>query len=219
MLEVTEQFNRLITSPKLPFYLQQLQKIVEQEQRKRQIFYQLMQEDDKAEFINGEIIFQSPVKLRHNRAGTNLLTLLRAYVGKYNLGLVGHEKLLVSLSRNDYEPDLCFFLQERAKLFLPDQMHFPAPDFVVEILSESTEQRDRGIKMEDYAAHGVGEYWLIDPDKEVVEQYLLEGETYTLHLKLNSGMLQSKIINGFAIPVRAIFDDEVHQQTLAELYG
>ncbi len=217
MLEVKDQFNQLVTSPRLPLYLQQLQQMVAEEQRKRQNFYQLVQEDDKAEFINGEIIYHSPVKLRHSRAGIFLLTLMQAYVGKHRLGLVGYEKLLVSLSRNDYEPDLCFFRQERAEQFLPDQMQFPAPDLVVEILSESTEQRDRGIKMEDYAAHGVGEYWLIDPEKEIVEQYLLEGDAYMLHLKLNSGTLQSAVIDGFAIPVRAIFDDEIHRQALAEL--
>lgn len=217
MLAVKEQFDQLIASPKLPLYLQQLQQVVEQEQQKRQDFYQMVQEDDKAEFINGEIIFQSPVKLWHYRAGKRLLVMLDIYVQRHQLGLVGYEKLLVSLSRNDYEPDLCFFRRERAEQFLPDQMRFPAPDLVVEILSESTEQRDRGIKMEDYAAHGVREYWLIDPEKEILEQYLLEGDAYTLHLKLNSGTLQSQVIDGFAIPVRAIFDHEVQQQTLAEL--
>ena len=42
-------------------------------------------------------------------------------------------------------------------------MKYPAPDFIAEILSPSTDERDRGIKFEDYAAHGVGEYWLLDP--------------------------------------------------------
>lgn len=142
---------------------------------------------------------------------------MQAYVGKHRLGLVGYEKLLVSLSRNDFEPDLCFFRQERAEQFLPDQMRFPAPDLVLEILLESTEQRDRGIKMEDYAGHSVGEYWLIDPEKEIVEQYLLEGDAFVLYLKLNSGTLQSAVIDGFTIPVRAIFDEEIHRQALAGL--
>lgn len=213
------ELSQLIASPKLPLYLQQLQKIVAQEQHDRQAFYERIQEDDKAEFINGEMISHSPVQLWHNRAGTNLLTLMKAYVGKHGLGLVGHEKLMISLSRNDYEPDLCFFRKEKAELFMPHQMRFPAPDLVVEILSNSTEARDRGVKMEDYAAHGIAEYWLIDPETEIVEQYLLQDDVYGLHLKLNTGILQSRIISGFAIPVRAIFDDEVHQQALTELYG
>ncbi len=53
----------------------------------------------------------------------------------------------------------------------PEQMKYPAPDFIAEILSPSTESVDRITKFEDYAAHGVAEYWLIDPAKKIVEQY------------------------------------------------
>jgi Uma2 family endonuclease len=68
---------------------------------------------------------------------------------------------------------VCFFDNAKASTFQPEQMIHPAPDFVVEILSTSTEARDRGIKFEDYAAHGVREYWLVDPEGETLEQYLL----------------------------------------------
>lgn len=93
-------------------------------------------------------------------------------------------------------------------------MHFPAPDLVVEVLSPSTEERDRGIKFEDYAAHGVGEYWLIDPDVETIEQYRLSGETYELVMKSRSGEIECAMIDGFTIPVRAVFDDEINQSAL-----
>ena len=38
------------------------------------------------------------------------------------------------------------------------------PDFVLEIASNRTARRDETIKWVDYAAFGVGEYWLFDPD-------------------------------------------------------
>ncbi len=158
------------------------------------------------------------MRLWHNRVGKRLLILLDAFVQIHGVGLVGYEKLMVSLSRNDYEPDLCYFGKEKADQFAPDQMRFPAPDLVVEVLSESTEERDRGVKMEDYAAHGVAEYWLINPETEVIEQYLLTNDQYTLHLKLNSGTLESAVITGFTIPVRAVLDDEMNRQTLAALF-
>ena len=50
-------------------------------------------------------------------------------------------------------------------------MRFPAPDLVVEVLSVSTVVIDCGVAFEDYAAHGVGGYWMIDPDTKTVEQY------------------------------------------------
>jgi Uma2 family endonuclease len=98
----------------------------------------------------------------------------------HKLGWVGSEKVLISLTRNDYEPDLCFFDAATAAAFQPDQMRFPAPAFVVEVLSESIAAKDRGIKFDDYAAHGITEYWIIDPDTETVEQYRLADLRYEL---------------------------------------
>lgn len=42
------------------------------------------------------------------------------------------EKATIGLTRNDYEPDICFFTAEKAAQFTEDQMIFPTPDFVVE---------------------------------------------------------------------------------------
>jgi Uma2 family endonuclease len=198
--------QQIVQSPRLPQVTRQFQAILQAEQEKRQRFYDEMSDALKAEFINGEIIVHSPVKLRHSNASSNLFGLLRAYVQKHALGYVGHEKLLVALTRNDYEPDICFFGQTKAQSFTPDQVKFPAPDLVVEVLSESTESVDRGIKFEDYALHGVAEYWIIDPEQESVEQYFLQGEQYELAVKVKSGTIQSAAVEGFDIPVRAIFD-------------
>ena len=44
-----------------------------------------------------------------------------------------------------------------------------APDLVVESLSPSTAHRDRGIKLDLYARHGVAQYWIVDPVEDVVD--------------------------------------------------
>jgi Uma2 family endonuclease len=209
--------EELARAPQLPLYIQELQDILAAERARREEFYDTVTEDEKAEFINGEVIVQSPVKLRHNRVSKLLLRLLDTYVDGRDLGFVGHEKIMVSLTLTDYEPDICFFRHEVADTLAADQMHFPAPDLVVEVLSESTEAIDRGIKMEDYAAHGVGEYWLIDPDREVVEQYTLQDDVYELRLKSGSGEITSTTLPGFTIPIRAIFDTQINLTTLQTL--
>lgn len=206
--------EQLIASPKLPQYAQQLQAVLAREALKRQDFYNQISENDKAEFINGEIILHSPVRLRHNAAGRRLLLLLGSYVQHHDLGMVGYEKIMISLTRNDYEPDLCFFNKTQAVQFSPDQMRFPAPDFVVEILSQRTERNDRGVKFTDYAAHGVTEYWLVDPVAETVEQYQLQEDGYVLLVKAKTGMIESVAVAGFAIPVRAIFDEAASGEAL-----
>ena len=48
-----------------------------------------------------------------------------------------------------------------------------APDLVVEILSPSTAYRDRGLKLDLYQKAGVSEYWMVDPERKVVQQYVL----------------------------------------------
>jgi Uma2 family endonuclease len=211
---MTSIIDQLLSSPKLPLYVEQITALLNAERERREAFYEHMSEQEKVEFINGEVIVHSPVKIEHADASENLLMLLKAYVHVYDLGIVHHEKLLISLTRNDYEPDICYFRKEVADTFVPGQMQFPAPDLIIEVLSPSTEDRDRGVKFEDYAAHGVGEYWLIEPATKTVEQYTLAGETYTLQTKTRSGTLRSVAVRGFEIPIAAIFERELMMSTL-----
>ena len=80
----------------------------------------------------------------------------------------------------------------------------------MEVLSPSTEKLDRGTKKNDYAAHGVGEYWIVDPKVEFIEQYVLAGSRYKLAGKRSAGTFACKAIAGFVMPVRAAFDDAVN---------
>ena len=43
---------------------------------------------------------------------------------------------------------------------------FGAPDFVAEVLSESTRKKDLVLKLNKYMTAGVREYWLVDPDRK-----------------------------------------------------
>ena len=207
----------LLQSPRLSLYAQRIDDLLAEEAQRRADFWETMREDQKTEFINGEIIVHSPVKLRHSTAVGNLFVLLGTYVKRNKAGYVGIEKLLVSLTRNDYEPDICYFGSDKADHFTPGQMRFPAPDLVVEVHSESTAAIDRGVKYDDYAAHGVAEYWIIDPEAQSVEQYQLAGDVYALAVKAQTGELRSFALRGFVIPVRAIFDDEINQSVLRQL--
>jgi Uma2 family endonuclease len=212
--------DQIIQSPRLPQYLKEIQAFWRKEEDKRKQFYKEIVEDRKMEFINGEIYFQSPVKLRHNEAGKLLLILMHTYAKASNLGFVGYEKMLVSLTRNDYEPDVCFWRKEKSSQFKPRQMQFPAPDLVVEILSESTEKIDRGIKFEDYAQHGISEYWIVDADTQLVEQYILEEGKYLLkHKARNQETIFCQVLSGFNIPAIAIFDETENVRVLKSLLG
>ncbi|OYW75153.1 MAG: hypothetical protein B7Z37_14730 [Verrucomicrobia bacterium 12-59-8] len=107
-------------------------------------------------------------------------------------------------------------VQNHGRLCQPT-LRFPIPDLIVEVLSPSTEGRDRGIKFQDYALHGVAEYWIIDPVTDSVELYRLAGEVYPPTERHTEGMLCSDAIAGFEIPVRAIFDEAENLRMLREI--
>jgi Uma2 family endonuclease len=212
--------EQLMEAPNLPILIEEAQAALRAEAEERQLFYKTITEDQKAEFINGKIIMNSPVKERHWAAVGNIMGILRPYAIKHKLGRVASEKALISLTRNDYEPDICFWRTEKASTFTSEQMQHPAPDFIVEVLSKGTAKRDRGIKFTDYAAHGVNEYWLVNPGKQTVEQYTLdpELEEYELAGKfLASDFIESKQVAGFRIPVLAMFSEEASVEALFEL--
>ena len=209
--------EQTLEMPNAVLFVRKVEAALEAEQKKRRHFYEIVEENKKMEFINGEIIFHSPVRLQHNSATGSIYNLLKAFVAKNNLGFVGVEKIMVSLTRNDYEPDVCFFGSDKAKNFTPKQAQFPAPDFVVEVLSDSTAKYDRETKFQDYAAHGVTEYWIVDADKKIVEQYFLQTEQYELLLKAKDGEIESIAVTDFKIPIRAIFDETENLKALTNL--
>ena len=209
--------NQIMEMPNAAILAERLKSALEEEQAKRQHFYEIIEEDKKMEFMNGEIVFQSPAKYRHVSAVGLLLRLLGSFVDKRHLGFVGSEKMLISLTRNDYEPDICYFVESKSQGFTSIQMQFPAPDFVVEVLSDSIAEKDRGTKFQDYAAHGIGEYWIIDAETQTIEQYVLQNEEYELLLKAKDGKIESVVLPEFKIQIRAVFDEHTNLEELKRL--
>ncbi|MDZ7900519.1 MAG: Uma2 family endonuclease [Arcicella sp.] len=210
--------NRLISEilkePDAYFLLQEAHVALDNEKARRIAFYNDITEQEKVEFINGEIIMHSPVMKRHNSATVLLSRLMSIYSDIHKLGFVGIEKIMITLTRNDYEPDICFFRKEKSDSFIENQTLFPAPDFIVEILSEGTKKRDRGVKFQDYQSHSIEEYWIIDPDHQTIEQYHLEEDGYELILKSSEGNIKSFTMTDFQIPIQSVFDETINMEVL-----
>lgn len=205
----------LLSRPDLPQLVAMLNDQLQQERQRREIFIRDLAPDQKAEFIAGETVLHSPATAEHILVTGRLHVLLKMHVLKHGLGEVFVEKALVHLTRNDYEPDVLFFGPDKAAQVAPDQMLFPAPDFIAEVLSDSTEARDRGIKFDDYALHDVSEYWIIDASERTVEQYSLLNKQYKLKQKLAAGTISSLVVPGFEIPIAALFENEALQDAVS----
>ena len=80
---------------------------------------------------------------------------------------------------------------------------------MVEILSPSTQRRDRGVKLKLYDSQGVGEYWIIDTIQRRVE-FLRLGEDgrYGLARLEENRTFRSRLIPGFWLNVEWLIGDE-----------
>lgn len=203
---MTALMEKVMELPTLPEFVAELDSRLAAERERRRRFYEQLPDGAKWEFINGEVVMHSPDMVRHMAVRRNLESLLWNFVNLHGLGTVLGEKGLCVFPRNDFMPDVIVFGPEKAARLDPRQCRLPVPDFVAEILSDSTARRDRGVKFRDYEAHGVAEYWLVDAEAETLEQHVLRDGAYSLELKSGNGTVRSRVVAGFEIPIRALFD-------------
>ena len=106
---------------------------------------------------------------------------------------------------NTFQPDLLFVSDERRHI-LEHQGVTGAPDVVVEVLSESTRQRDFNLKLPVYGRNGVREAWMADLRIQTVSKYVGDGATMTLTTVYGADeVLVSDAIPGLAIDLAPIF--------------
>jgi len=173
----------------------------------QQADFQNLPEGPHYQLINNELIFTpSPFEI-HQLVLGNLFILLTAFVRQQRLGVVRIAPLDVYLDENNVvQPDLLFVSESRRHII--EKQVLGAPDFVVEVLSRSTENIDRGAKRELYARHGVREYWIIDPEKRQVETYLLDKEVFNLkQIYPYSATVASEVLEGFEVEVAGLFEE------------
>ena len=81
-----------------------------------------------------------------------------------------------------------------------------APDFVIEILSPSTLRRDRLEKYSLYQKAGVREYWVVDPDRKMVQAMPLEdGQYHTPEIYTATENAPVSVLEGLTIDLAPVF--------------
>ena len=130
------------------------------------------------ELDDGEVIVVTTPFPRHQRVAMHVGHVLHEYERQTG-GLVFDSPIDIVFSEYDVvEPDVTFFRTERRHLIDMMAVTRVAPDLVVEVLSRSTEARDRGRKMDLLARFGVPEYWIVDPISNTLEIYARRGVEY-----------------------------------------
>ena len=83
----------------------------------------------------------------------------------------------------------------------PDGCH-GAPDFVMEIVSTSTEDKDKSPKLYKYLSGGVKEYWIIDPKEQTIQVYYkpkATGNKATVGIFTFGDTVKSHVLEGLEI--------------------
>lgn len=142
--------------------------------------------DSRAELVDGLLVEMAPENPINSTIASFLFAIfLEIRIPYYRLA-IGHQIATSSSKVTARQPDLVVHTEESAaailaggSLLLPEM---PPPLLVIEIVSSSTNQqsshRDYVDKRLEYQERGIPEYWIVDPDQNIVVVLSLEGTQY-----------------------------------------
>src|SRR5579872_5675086 len=138
--------------------------------------------DVKYEYIDGQLYLMAGGSLAHARIGSNTLRAFEDALESRTC-YVYNSDAAVKLSETRYTfPDVSVSCDPRDRP-LTEQMEIQAPCLVVEVLSDSTEGKDRIRKANWYrACPTIQEYMLIATKYQAVEVLRRTGDEWTLHV-------------------------------------
>jgi Uma2 family endonuclease len=157
----------------------------------------------RRELIHGEVHVTASPNTRHQTIAGRLYFDLEGHVRRHGGGRVFIAPYDVYFAPEDVvEPDLIFVSDAEVRIITEAHIR-GVPTLVIEILSDP--RRDRVVKRDLYAAFGVPEYWLFDPDADRVEIYRLRDGTYGKPEILEPGeTLTTPLIPGLRIDLTEI---------------
>jgi len=166
-------------------------------------YVNLPDDGNRYEIIDGELYVNPSPNTKHQIVLRNLFRALDRYVEQSGAGEVFVAPFDVVLTNNNiFQPDLLFVSTEHLSILTKANIK-GVPDIVVEILSEGTRRKDETTKLLKYEESGVQEYWIIDPEDDVVHILRLSGEKYERIIV--GGNITSPLLPGFSVTLKAIF--------------
>jgi Uma2 family endonuclease len=167
--------------------------------------------EKRYELMDGDIVMVPAPTTTHQRVSRNLGFILIQFIREHDLGEVFHAPVDLVLgkgiNREVVQPDIMFVSRERKEIVGKEEIR-GAPDLIVEIVSPSTEKRDRGYKKAMYARHGVREYWIADPEQQFIEVYAPQTQGFQLAGSYRPpSSLVSKLLPALEVELEQVFRD------------
>jgi len=169
--------------------------------------------DGLVELIKGKLYNMSPApSSKHQGISRNLQFLLTTHLWKkpcklysapFDVRFIKNkgEKIITTVT----QPDLCIICDPSK---IDEAGCLGAPDFIIEILSPNTKDKDLHEKFDLYEEYGVLEYWIVDPTSQIVDVFVLENERYRLVRKYTQNdKVAVNILPGLIIDMQDVFED------------
>ncbi len=135
-------------------------------------------EGERAELIDGKIYYMAPPNTRHQTLVMDLSYQIKDYIkrnnGECNVFPAPFAVFLNENDQNYVEPDISVICDKNK---IMDKGCNGVPDWVIEIVSPSSKQMDYFKKLFKYGTAGVREYWVVDPERELVAIYNFERDS------------------------------------------
>ncbi len=173
--------------------------------------YLSWQFQERVELIRGRVKKMSPAPgRRHQEIAANMSGLVWLFFRKKDCKVFVAPfdvRLPVPKDGKDHtvvQPDLCVVCDPA---MLDDRGCNGAPDLVVEILSPGNAEREMRDKFEVYETALVREYWVVDPEHEVVSVFKLDENHRYLGLppKVKGDLLKSTIFPAMELDLEEVF--------------
>lgn len=134
----------------------------------------------RAELIDGQIYMMAPPSTGHQKISWKLHQEIGNYIdsrgGNCDVYAAPFAVFLNEDGLNYVEPDISVICDKNK---IDDRGCNGAPDWIIEIVSPSSQQMDYGIKLFKYRTAKVREYWIVNPLKQTVTVYDFEHEKET----------------------------------------
>ncbi len=160
--------------------------------------------DNRYELVDGKLIIMPPESDRNNLIA---LYLLSEFLKLVPIRLIRHKDTEIVVTGNRTRvrmPDLLILTEElftaiggRRATITSDM---PSPVLVVEVVSPGKANRDRDYryKRSEYAARGIAEYWIVDPEFSQVTVLSLVDGLYEETVFESQQTIASKIVPQFS---------------------
>ncbi|RLS43194.1 MAG: Uma2 family endonuclease [Planctomycetota bacterium] len=165
--------------------------------------------DGLVEYVDGTLEFLPMPTFSHQDLVAFLYEQLNSFIGPKRPREVYFAPVRVRMkSGNCREPDVAYIQSHRISTSDRTQPSNGA-DLVMEVVSPDPRDRDRDYheKRSEYAASGIREYWVVDPENQTITVLVLSGAEYHLHGEFKLGTsATSQLLPGFEIDVKTCFD-------------